>query len=165
MSKAHESSRPIAFVRFNSSRHEIIKGCHPTICQMLTFCGSREYSMIKPIFAAITATVLLASSAVPSSAQYRYRGGYGYGGGWNGGGWNGGSGAALGLGLGLGLLGGALATAPYYGRTLLRSTRLWLRPCSSRTHHLVLVRSIPAILPIRAKLPDCLAASSAMRPG
>ena len=70
--------------------------------------------MIKPIPAAITATVLLASSAVPSSAQYRYRGGYGYGGGWNGGGWNGGGGAALGLGLGLGLLGGALATAPYY---------------------------------------------------
>src|SRR5580704_9175379 len=70
--------------------------------------------MIKTLLAAITATVLLASSAVPSSAQYRYRGSYGYGGGWYGGGWNGGAGAALGLGLGLGLLGGALATAPYY---------------------------------------------------
>jgi hypothetical protein len=70
--------------------------------------------MVKALLAAITATVLLASSAVPSSAQYRYRGGYGYGGGWHGGGWNGGGGAALGLGLGLGLLGGALATAPYY---------------------------------------------------
>ena len=70
--------------------------------------------MIKTLLAAITATVLLASSAVPSCAQYRYRGSYGYGGGWYGGGWNGGAGAALGLGLGLGLLGGALATAPYY---------------------------------------------------
>jgi hypothetical protein len=70
--------------------------------------------MIKTLLAAITATVLLASSAVPSCAQYRYRGSYGYGGGWHGGGWNGGAGAALGLGLGLGLLGGALATAPYY---------------------------------------------------
>ena len=65
--------------------------------------------MVKTLLAAITATVLLASSAAPSSAQYRYRGGYGYGGGWNGG-----AGAALGLGLGLGFLGGALATAPYY---------------------------------------------------
>ena len=37
--------------------------------------------MVKTILTAITATVLLASSAVPSSAQYRYRGGYGYGGG------------------------------------------------------------------------------------
>jgi hypothetical protein len=105
--------------------------------------------MIKTLLAAITATVLLASSAVPSGAQIRYRGGYGYGGGWHGGGWNGGAGAALGLGLGLGLLGGAL----------------WLRPCSSRTHHLVLVRPIPAILPICAKLPDCMAANSAMTPG
>jgi hypothetical protein len=69
--------------------------------------------MIKILLAAITATVLLASSALPSSAQYRYRGGYGYGGGWYGGGWNGGAGAGFGLGLGLGLLGGALATAPY----------------------------------------------------
>ena len=34
--------------------------------------------MVKAILAAITATVLLASSAAPSSAQYRYRGGYGY---------------------------------------------------------------------------------------
>jgi hypothetical protein len=49
--------------------------------------------------------------------------------------------------------------------TLLHSTWLWLRPCSSRTHHLVLVRPIPAILPICAKLPDCMAANSAMRPG
>src|SRR5712672_2749189 len=139
MSKAHESSRPIAFVRFNSSRHEIIKGCHPTICQMLTFCGSREYSMIKPILAAITATVLLASSAVPSSAQYRYRGGYGYGGGWNGGGWNGGGGAALGLGLAwAGVAWRGFSDCSLLCRTLLRSTRLWLRPCSSRTHHLVL---------------------------
>src|SRR5437762_4030160 len=70
--------------------------------------------MIKTLLATITATLLLASSAVPSSAQYRYRGNYGYGGGWHGGGWNGGAGAALGLGLGLGFLGGALATAPYY---------------------------------------------------
>ena len=70
--------------------------------------------MLKTLIATITATILLASSAVPSSAQYRYRGGYGYGGGWHGGGWNGGAGAALGLGLGLGFLGGALATAPYY---------------------------------------------------
>jgi len=69
--------------------------------------------MVKTILAAITATVLLASSAAPASAQYRYRGGYGYGG-WHGGGWYGGNGAALGLGLGLGFLGGALATAPYY---------------------------------------------------
>ena len=69
--------------------------------------------MVKTILAAITATVLLASSAAPLSAQYRYRGGYGYGG-WHGGWWNGGAGAALGLGLGLGVLGGALATAPYY---------------------------------------------------
>jgi hypothetical protein len=65
--------------------------------------------MVKTLRAAITATVLLASFAAPSSAQYRYRGGYGYGGGWYGG-----NGAALGLGLGLGFLGGALATAPYY---------------------------------------------------
>ena len=77
------------------------------------FDVSREPSMVKRILAVITATVLLASSAAPSSAQYRYRGGYGYGG-WHGGGWNGGAGAALGLGLGLGFLGGALATAPYY---------------------------------------------------
>ena len=70
--------------------------------------------MVKTILVALTATVLLASSAVPSSAQYRYRGNYGYGGGWHGGGWHGGNGAALGLGLGLGFLGGALATAPYY---------------------------------------------------
>ena len=69
--------------------------------------------MVKTLLAAITATVLLASSEAPSSAQYRYRGGYGYGG-WHGGWWNGGNGAALGLGLGLGFLGGALATAPYY---------------------------------------------------
>jgi hypothetical protein len=34
--------------------------------------------MVKTLLAAITATVLLASSAAPSSAQYRYRGGYGY---------------------------------------------------------------------------------------
>src|SRR5438874_2114189 len=66
--------------------------------------------MVEVILAAITATVLLASSAAPSSAQYRYRGGYGYGGGWHGGGWYGGNGAALGLGF----LGGASATAPYY---------------------------------------------------
>ena len=66
-----------------------------------------EYSMFKTILAAITATALLVSTAAPSSAQYYRRGG-GYGG------WNGGNGAALGLGLGLGLLGGALATAPYY---------------------------------------------------
>src|SRR4051812_7748074 len=32
--------------------------------------------MVKTILAAITATVLLASSAAPSSAQYRYRGGW-----------------------------------------------------------------------------------------
>ena len=70
--------------------------------------------MVKAILVAFTATVLLASSTVPSSAQYRYRGNYGYGGGWHGGGWYGGNGAALGLGLGLGFLGGALATAPYY---------------------------------------------------
>jgi hypothetical protein len=95
--------------------------------------------MVKTILVALTATVLLASSAVPSSAQYRYRGNYGYGGGWHGGGWYGGNGAALGLGLGLGFLGGALATAPYYAAPLLRSARLWLRPCSSRTYHLVLV--------------------------
>src|SRR5580693_5992178 len=70
--------------------------------------------MVKTILAALAATVILASSAIPSSAQYRYRGNYGYGGGWHGGGWYGGNGAALGLGLGLGFLGGALATAPYY---------------------------------------------------
>src|SRR2546421_12841584 len=70
--------------------------------------------MVKTMLTAITVTVLLASSAVPSFAQYRYRGGYGYGGGWHGGGWNGGNGAALVLGLGLDFLGGALATAPYY---------------------------------------------------
>jgi hypothetical protein len=73
--------------------------------------------MNKALLSAITATVLLVSSAAPSSADYYRRGGgygYGGGGGWHGGGWNGGSGAALGLGLGLGLLGGALATAPYY---------------------------------------------------
>jgi hypothetical protein len=57
--------------------------------------------MIKTLLAAITATVLLASSAAPSCAQYRYRGSYGYGGGWYGGGWNGGAGAALGPGLGM----------------------------------------------------------------
>src|ERR1700719_1952603 len=73
-----------------------------------------EYSMGKTLLAVITATVFLASSAVPSSAQYYHRGG-GYGGdGWHGGDWNDGAGAALGLGLGLGFLGGALATAPYY---------------------------------------------------
>src|SRR5271156_1951206 len=87
--------------------------------------------MIKILLATITATVLLASSAVPSSAQYRYGGGYGYGGGWHGGGWNGGNGAALGLGLGLGFLGGALATAPYYAAPGY--------PCSSPTYYLVLV--------------------------
>ena len=66
--------------------------------------------MVKTILAVITATVFLASSAVPSSAQYYHRGGgYGGGGGWHGGDWNDGAGAALGLGLG-----GALATAPYY---------------------------------------------------
>src|ERR1700730_6148439 len=68
--------------------------------------------MVKTLLVAITATMLLVSSTPPSSADYYRRGGgYGYGGG---GGWNGGGGAALGLGLGLGLLGGALATAPYY---------------------------------------------------
>jgi hypothetical protein len=77
--------------------------------------GQRIIFMDKTLLAAITATVLLASSAVPSSADYYRRGGgYGYVGGSHGGGWNGGDGAALGLGLGLGLLGGALATAPYY---------------------------------------------------
>ena len=52
----------------------------------------------------------------PSIKYYHRGGGYGYGGGggWHGGRWNGRGGAALGLGLGLGLLGGALATAPYY---------------------------------------------------
>src|SRR3984893_9268478 len=44
--------------------------------------------------------------------------------------------------------------------TLLRSTRIRLRPSSSRTYHLVLVRSIPAILPICAQLPNCMAAGS-----
>jgi len=84
--------------------------------------------MFKTLLAAITVTALLVSSALPAYAEYYHRGeGYGYGGGggwhggrwsgnggWRGGGWNGGDGAALGLGLGLGLLGGALATAPYY---------------------------------------------------
>jgi hypothetical protein len=67
--------------------------------------------MVKTLLAAITATVLLASSAAPLSAQYRYRGGYGYGG-WHGGWWNGGTGAALGLGLGLGFLGGLWQLLP-----------------------------------------------------
>ena len=85
--------------------------------------------MFKTLLAAITVTALLVSSALPAFAEYYHRGGdYGYGGGggwhgggwrggdggWRDGGWNGGEGAALGLGLGLGLLGGALATAPYY---------------------------------------------------
>src|SRR6266478_1401300 len=61
----------------------------------------------------------------------------------------------LGLGLGLGLLGGALATAPYYPAPYLRSTRL--RPCSNRPHHLVLVRSISAILPICSHVPGSMA--------
>src|SRR5580693_2422183 len=73
-----------------------------------------EYSMVKTLLAVITATVFLASSAVPSSAQYYHRGGGYGGGGWHGGDWNDGAGAALGLGLGLGFLGGALVTAPYY---------------------------------------------------
>ena len=85
--------------------------------------------MFKTLLAAITVTALLVSSALPASAEYYHRGGgyeYGGGSGWHGGGWrggdggwreggwNGGEGAALGLGLGLRLLGGALATAPYY---------------------------------------------------
>jgi hypothetical protein len=78
----------------------------------------RRIFMVKTLLVAITATMLLVSSTPPSSADYYRRGGgygYGGGGGWHGGGgWNGGEGAALGLGLGLGLLGGALATAPYY---------------------------------------------------
>jgi hypothetical protein len=75
---------------------------------------SGEYPMVKKLLTAVvTAGVVLAWSALPLSAQYRYKGGYGHGG-WYGGGWSGGGGAALGLGLGLGLLGGALAAAPYY---------------------------------------------------
>ena len=73
--------------------------------------------MFKTLLAAITVTALLVSSALPAYAEYYHRGGgygYGGGGGWHGGRWNGRGGAALGLGLGLGLLGGALATAPYY---------------------------------------------------
>jgi len=41
--------------------------------------------------------------------------------------------------------------------TLLRSTRLRLRPCSNRPHHLVLVRSISAILPICSHVPGSMA--------
>jgi hypothetical protein len=40
--------------------------------------------------------------------------------------------------LGSGCLGG-FSDCSLLCSTLLRSTRLWLRPCSSRTHHLVLV--------------------------
>src|SRR5204862_6408716 len=90
--------------------------------------------MVKTILAVITATVLLASSAAPSSAQYRYRGGYGYGGGWHGGGWNGGNGAALGLGLGLGFLGGALATAPYYTAPYYGGPGYGYAPAAAPTH-------------------------------
>ena len=39
----------------------------------------------------------------------------------------------------------------------LRSTRLRLRPCSNRPHHLVLVRSISAILPICSHVPGSMA--------
>ena len=116
--------------------------------------------MVKTVLAAITATVLLASSAAPLR-QYSYRGGYGYGA-WHGGWWNGGAGAALVSVLGWvpwrGLDG------PLLHGTVLRSTRIWLCPRSSRTHHLVLVCSIPAILSICAELPDCMAANSTMRP-
>jgi hypothetical protein len=79
--------------------------------------------MNKTLLAAITVTASLVSSAFPLSAEYYHRGDDGYGsrggwhggdGGWRGGGWNGGDEAALGFGLGLGLLGGALATVPYY---------------------------------------------------
>jgi hypothetical protein len=84
--------------------------------------------MNKTLLAAITVTALLVSSSLPAAAEYYQRGDDGYGsrggwhggswsggdGGWRGGGWNGGDEAALGFGLGLGLLGGALATVPYY---------------------------------------------------
>ena len=72
--------------------------------------------MDRALISAIAVTALLVSSALPAAAEYYHRGGDGYGsrGGWHGGGWNGGDEAALGFGLGLGLLGGALATVPYY---------------------------------------------------
>jgi hypothetical protein len=90
---------------------------------------------------AMAAAMLLAFSAVPSFADHhngghgggsggRQGGGHNWSGGgnWNGGGWHGGGGGwhhgghgggwgvgpAIGLGIGLGLLGGALATVPYY---------------------------------------------------
>ena len=106
--------------------------------------------MVKTVIAAITATVLLVSAVAPSSAQYYRRGG-GYGGG----GWNGGNGAALGLGLGLGLLGGALATAPYYAAPYYAAPGYGYAPCSSRPHRLVLVRSIRQYYPYSAITPMC----------
>jgi hypothetical protein len=91
--------------------------------------------MTTRLVALTAAAALLAFSALPSFADHHgggHGGGsggwHGGGGSWNGGGHGGGSGwhggghgggwgvrPAIGLGVGLGLLGGALATAPYYG--------------------------------------------------
>src|SRR5690349_7761188 len=87
--------------------------------------------MTRRLVALTAATALLACSAVPSFADSHgggHGGWHGGGGNWNGGGWHGGGGGwhhgghgggwgfgpAICLGLGLGLLGGALASAPYY---------------------------------------------------
>src|SRR6202521_5487019 len=116
--------------------------------------------MNKALLSAITATVLLVSSAAPSSADYYRRGGgygYGGGGGWHGGGWNGGEGAALGLGLGLGLLGGALATAPYYAAPYYASPGYGYGPAPVATTW-YWCDPYQQYLPICAQLPNCMAA-------
>ena len=59
--------------------------------------------------------------------------------------------------LGSGCLAGHWLRLPTIQSTLLRSTRLRLRPCSNRPHHLVLVRSISAILPICSHVPGSMA--------
>ena len=113
--------------------------------------------MFRTLLAAITVTALLVSSALPAYAEYYHRGGgygYGGGGGWHGGRWNGGDGATLGLGLGLGLLGGALARLPTIQHPI---TQHPATPLLQSPHHLVLVRSISAILPICSHVPGSMA--------
>ena len=60
---------------------------------------------------ATAAAMLVATTAAPAFAHDGWHGG----GGWHHRGGGFGVGPAIGLGVGLGLLGGALATAPYYG--------------------------------------------------
>jgi hypothetical protein len=139
--------------------------------------------MTRRLVALSAAAALLAWSAVPSFADHP-RGGHGGGGGnwnrggwhggggnWNGGGWHGGGGGwhhdghgggwgvgpAIGLGLGLGLLGGALATAPYYGGYDYGYGYAPYSGTSAPT--VVLVRSLSRVLPCGTRMPRSVATS------